>query len=108
VVKKQLLATSLFAVLRMCGGVGTARDRVSYFSLVLFGTTAAVSMECLLELLVEFAFNLITEVFVKGVRSGVRDFREQKYDGFTLLRLTTPSYKEAPRPTVAAGLRGKS
>jgi hypothetical protein len=65
-------------------------------------------MDCFLDPLVEFAFNLITEALVKGVRSGVRDFREQKYDGFTLLRLTTPSCEETPRPNIAVGLRAKS
>jgi hypothetical protein len=76
---------------RASGGAGTALLRIPYFSLLLFGAIAVVSMDCFLDPLVEFAFNLITEAFVKGVRSEVRDFREQKYDGFTLLRLTSPS-----------------
>jgi hypothetical protein len=80
-------------------GVGTAGDRILYFSLALFGATAAVSMDCFLELLVEFAFSLITEGFAKGARPIMRDLRDQKNDGFTLLRLTTASDEGAPRPT---------
>jgi hypothetical protein len=65
-------------------------------------------MDCLLDSVLEFALNLIAEGFVKGVRSGVRDFREQKDDRFTLLRLTTPPYEETPRHNVEVGFRAGS
>jgi hypothetical protein len=45
-------------------------------------------MDCLLDPLLGFALNLIAEGFVRGVLEGVRDFRDQKHDGYTLLRLT--------------------
>ena len=65
-------------------------------------------MDLFLELSVEFIFNLITEASVRGARPIMRDFREQKYDGFTLLQLTTPSYDETSRSTIAVGLHSKS
>jgi hypothetical protein len=51
-------------------------------------------MDCLLDPLLEFALNLIAEGLVKGVLAGARDFREQKHDGYTLLRLTIRTEEE--------------